>query len=123
MFNLFRKTESEEELEMLRTQKTELEKEIKSLKEEVAGLKLKKKIEDEDIRHMVKIKQEALEIEHKKKNMDVEAAKNAEIAECKDAYRDKMEMFLQKQVQDVKEMYAQILKRLPDVNVRLKGDV
>jgi len=106
-----------------KSQEETLKSEIRKLKEEVEDLKLKKKIEEEDIKHMVKIKEEALEIDYKKKELDAEREKEKEIASVKDTYRDKLETFLQNQVKDVKEMYGQILKRLPDVNVRLKGDV
>jgi len=104
-------------------EKRELQKEIRKLKEEVADLKLQKKIEDEDIKHMVKIKQEQLELDFQKKSMNMENEKNEEIMKTKDEYRNKLEEFLKSQVQDVKEMYGQILNRLPDVNVKLRGNV
>ena len=97
--------------------------EIQKLKEEVADLKLKRKIEDEDIRHMVKIKEEELEIRHRKLDLELQRESDEKISKTKDEYRDKLECFLQDQVKDVKEMYGQILKRLPAVNVRLKGGV
>ena len=97
--------------------------EIRVLKEQVADLKLQRKIEDEDIKHMVKIKESELDIMHQKKGLELQRKSDEEISRVKDNYRDKLESFLKGQVKDVKEMYGQILKRLPDVNVRLKGDV
>ena len=93
------------------------------LKQQVEDLKLKKKIEEEDIKHMVKIKEESLEIEHRKRNLELEREKDQEVAKVKDQYRDKMEAHLERQIGDIKEMYGEILKRLPEVRVRLKGDV
>ena len=108
----------------------ELEGKIKSLKrdrtrlkEEVEDLKLEKKISDEDIKHMVKMKEEKLSLDFKKKEMDIEQEKQVAIAEVKDQYRDKVEKTLETQKNDIKEMYQQILGRLPDINVKLKGDV
>jgi len=109
--------------EALESKVDELQKDRKMLKEQVEDLKIKKKIEEEDIKHMVKMKEEALEIEFKKRGMDLEQAKEKAIAIVKDEYRDKMEIRLVKEGENIKEMYGEILKRLPDVNVRLKGDV
>ena len=117
------KDKSKKRAEELQEKIYGLEETIKTLKEQLGDLKLKKKIEEEDIKHMVRIKQEALEIEHQKKELKLQKQSDDIIAAVKDEYRDRLEGFLQKQVQDVKEMYGQILKRLPDVNVRLKGDV
>lgn len=97
--------------------------EIRELKEEVADLKLKRKIEDEDIRHMVKIKEEQLNLEHEKRALELQRESDKEVSGVKDAYRDKLEGFLKNQVKDVKEMYGQILQRLPDVNVQLNKDL
>ena len=98
-------------------------KQIRSLREEVADLKLQRKIEDEDIKHMVKIKEGQLDIEFEKRKLQRDRECDAYVTDVKNEYRNKLEGFLKDQVKDVKEMYGQILKRLPDVNVRLKGDV
>ena len=123
----------------LKTRTEKLEKELESLrverldlKDEVGDLKLKKKVEEEDIKHMVKMKEERLDLEHQKKTATLEAeyaTKNATaelekqkaIGEVKDIYRDKAEKSLEKQVTDIKDMYGQILERLPSVAVKLKG--
>lgn len=111
------------ELSGLRNERDCLEKEVRALKREVEDLKLKRKIEDEDIKHMVRMKEERLDLEHQKKEAELERQKHEAIAEVKDKYRDKTENQLEKRAEDLKGMYAEILKRLPDVNVRLKGDV
>lgn len=114
----------------LETTKNDLEIEVEKLKEEaakakeeLAEVKHKKKMEDEDIKHMVKMSKEAGEIDLKKKVMDCEKEKAEAIAVVKDEYRDKMEERLQGEVNNMKEMYGQILERLPNVTARLKGDV
>ncbi len=128
MFNLRSKAEKgifdklEAEKEQLEKDNERLTDEKKALKEEVADLKLKKKMSEEDIKHMVKIRQEKLDIEHEKKIMEIERTKANEIAAVKDDYRDKMEKRLQAETTNMKDMYSEILQRLPNVNVRLKGD-
>ncbi len=128
MFNLRTKKEKgifdklEEEKEMLEKENERLESEKKTLKEEVADLKLKKKISDEDIKHMVKMKQEKLDLEHEKKVIVLEREKEESIAKVKDEYRDKLEKHLKDETGNMKIMYGQILERLPNVQVRLKGE-
>ncbi len=101
----------------------ELRDERRVLKTQVEDLKLKKKIEDEDIKHMVKMKTEALEMEHDKKGIKLEKDKDIEIHGIKDQYRDKMEKNLQEQLNKMDGMYKELLGRMPDINVRLKGSV
>jgi hypothetical protein len=64
MWGIYKKTDrtqvEAETIEKLSIKVTDLEKERRELKEEVENLKLKKKIEEEDIKHMVKIKEERL---------------------------------------------------------------
>jgi membrane-associated HD superfamily phosphohydrolase len=96
-----------------------LKKEKQDLTEQVEKLKLDAKIADEDIKHMVKMKEERLELDHQKKIAAVEKEKADAIADVKDKFRDKMEEQLAKESANIKEMYGEILKRLPDVNVAL----
>lgn len=115
--------EDEAKVGKLEEEIKELKKERGELKEKVEGLKLKKKIEEEDIKHMVTMKEERLALDHEKKVAETEKLKDAEIAKVKDEYRDKIEKNLEQQKNDVKAMYAEILQRLPDVNVKLKGNI
>lgn len=98
--------------------------EIKLLKEskddlhlDIKKLELDKKNEMEETKHLVKLRDEKREIEFKKKEMDLEAAKAIAIASVKDDYRDKMEAQLKNETDAIKTMYAQILERLPNYNV------
>lgn len=103
----------------------EYAKEVKSLREskdelhlDIKKLKLEKKNEIEETKHLVKLRDEKREIEFKKKEMDIEAQKVKAIAEVKDSYRDKMEAQLKNETDAIKKMYAQILERLPNYNVK-----
>jgi hypothetical protein len=113
--------ESADKLEKLLRSTSELQTEKQRLTEEVERLKLDAKIKEEDIKHMVKMKGERQELEFKKRVMDVEKEKADAIARIKDENRDKMEERLIKEGDNIKEMYSEILKRLPDVNVSLRN--
>lgn len=97
--------------------------ELRKVKDELEDLKLKKKIEEEDIKHLTKIKLEQNEIEFTKKVMQVEKTKDSEVMTLKQEYADKLQVRLENEVKNIKEMYSEILKRIPDVNVRLQGKV
>lgn len=99
----------------LKIEIAKLKAEKRTLKDELLDLKAQKKIEDEDIKHLVRLTQEKQEVELQKKEMALEKAKNEAIATVKDEYRDKLEINLIAQKDDIKEMYAQILERLPDI--------
>ena len=94
-----------------------------TLKEELADVKLDKKISEEDIKHMIRMKEEKNEIEFERQCMVKDRECETQIAEVKDGYRDKMEANLKTQIDNIKEMYGEILQRLPDVNVNLKGKI
>lgn len=91
---------------------------IQTLKEELSDVKLQKKMEQEDVKHMVKINEERKEIEIEKEKIRLTGTKDKEIAEIKDKYRDKLEGQLQNQLVDIKTMYSEVLQRLPNYNVK-----
>jgi hypothetical protein len=106
---------------------TGLKREIESLKtsrhEEDTRLKHDRKIADEDIKHMVKMKEERLDLEQEKKIIVLQKESDVKIATVKDGYRDKMETRLKAETDQIKEMYGQILERLPNINVKMHGKV
>ena len=122
---MFFKTTREKELNTkikgLESERDDLKKEKETLTEEVERLKLKKKIEDEDIKHMVKIKEEKLQLDFQKKELELESKKNNQVAKVKDDYRDKVEQNLHKEMDRMQDMYKEILARLPNINVKMKG--
>lgn len=92
--------------------------EIRTLKDQLADLKHEKKITEEDIKHMVRLKEEKMAVEAERKEVERDRVQATAIAAVKDTYRDKMETRLQTEVDNIKEMYGQILQRLPKVSVR-----
>ena len=107
----------------LKAQIKTLRQERLSLKTQVEDLKLSKKITEEDIKHMVRIKEERLKLEFQKKEMNIRAETANEVAAAKSVYQDKLILNVEGQKDDIKEMYGQILERLPDINVKMRGKV
>lgn len=116
-------TKLQDEFEVVLSERNRATSELRKVKDELEELKLKKKIEEEDIKHLTKIKLEQNEIEFTKKVMQVEKTKDSEVMNLKQQYADKLQVRLENEVKNIKEMYSEILKRIPDVNVRLKGEV
>lgn len=75
-------------------------------------------MENEDIKHMVKIDRERKDIWFEKEKLKLSKDKADAIAAVKDEYRDKTEAQLEKQLGNMKDMYGEILERLPNYNVR-----
>ena len=105
-------------IEELEKERDASEDEARKLRATVADLKHEQKIAEEDIKHMVRIREEKLELQFEKKNVEREREQQEAIAFVKDEYRDKMEVRLQTEVNNIKEMYSEILMRLPTVSVK-----
>lgn len=111
-----------EECAGLETESATLRATNRELREQLEALKHKKKLEEEEILHLVKINEEKNAIAAERKAVELEAKKTAEIAAVKDQYRDKIEKHLEARAVEIKTMYSEILERLPNVSVRLKGE-
>ncbi len=105
----------------LKSDKEVLEDNIWELKKEVEQLKLTKKTEEENLKHMIKITEEKNEIRFEKKVILNDKEKWMAIEGIKDTYRDKLETRLNTEVDNIREMYSQILERLPNINGSFKG--
>jgi len=88
------------------------------LKQDVEMLKATKDREERELQHLMKMKEEALEIKFQKKEIELERTQQTAIAEVKDTYRDKMEAELKNQLGSMQTMYGQILERLPTIKVK-----
>lgn len=95
--------------------------ERRKLKDEIEDLKVKKKVADEDIKHMVKMREERLELKFEKMQVQQDKELQDKLHEVSNKYRDKTEKQLEKESGNMKEMYGQILERLPNVTAKLSG--
>ena len=86
--------------------------ERRRVKDYIAELKHAGKMEEEAVRHIIKIKKAELELEHKERNQHQEQ----ELADLKfqNEYQGKLVGVLQAQVKDVKQMYTSVLDVLRD---------
>lgn len=96
-----------------------LTKEISDLTSEIDRLKSKKKIEEEDLKHMLKIQEERLALEKQKFEVQKEREKDTAIAKVKDEYRDKLEQFLVQKNKESDQRFTEILAHLPDVSMAI----
>ena len=107
-----------------------LRKEIKSLKEaperlngEIADLKLQREVEERKLKHLVKMKEEkdSLEMEKKTVKMEREFSKKEMALQTK-YFDDKVAQLKETEVK-FKELYTEILQRLPNVNMEINKDI
>jgi N-acetyl-anhydromuramyl-L-alanine amidase AmpD len=105
----------------LKQQIEALKDERDALKEDIKQLKLDHKLQEEDIKHMVKMTQEKHDIEYERKVMELQRKTDDKIAAVKDTYRDKLEGYLNQQITKTEAMTKEILDRLPNVTAKLNG--
>ena len=114
----------EERCAALLKERDSLEDNNHTLKTENKKLAQKKAMEEEQIAHKLKMREELVELDKNKQvakaQQDAEREKTKAIAKVKDEYRDKLEGHLEKRNDELKEMYAEILTRLPDVSLAIK---
>jgi len=112
------KSDTDDDNAELRAERNKLKREVETLEKKVRGLEHESKLADEDIKHMVRVREEQLALDYDRKVVELERKTQDEIAKAKDTYRDKLEVRLQAEVDNIKEMYGEILGRLPKVTVR-----
>jgi len=120
MFGRKEDKSKQDEIDNLKVLIKSLKNDKRDLKEQIEELRLKKKMEEEDIKHMVRINNERKDIELEKEKIKLQKVSADEIAAVKDNYRDKTEQQLEKQLTDMRGMYGEILERLPNYNVNHK---
>jgi len=115
MFERFKSREKlEKSIEELESEYDILVDARRKISDDIAELKQSWKMEDEAMRHVAKMKGAELDLDHQRLNLEKEEEKDKAIAEVEIEYHKKLEMVLQKQTQDVKEMYNNILKVFRD---------
>ena len=112
-----------DKVENLRESRDRLQGQVHDLRVDKRQLELDNKIKIEDIQHMTRIKEEKLDIKFDKRVIKIEREKDSEVLEIKNEYRDRVIKLLEEGKKDLASMYTQILDRLPDINVAIKGKV
>ena len=98
----------------------QLNEKIANLRETLAQLKLTTKIEEEDLAHMIKMKEDRLQLEYDQKLMTEKQTHQDAIAELKEKHNGEIKEMQTAAQEQLKEMYSEILERLPNLNASLK---
>ncbi len=91
------------------------------MEERAKRAELTAQIADDETRHLVKMKLEESEINIQRRIMEIESQKQREVHQIQLDYQEKLESELRAQLDRMKEMYGEVLARLP--NIKLNGDV
>ena len=92
---------------------------ILQLKKELEELKIQKTMEEREIKHLVKLKEEKLDVENQKKVLDLEKQYSDKLLELQKIYHEKQLADLDLARKEMKEVYTEIMKRLPNIQTRL----
>ncbi len=111
----------EERILDLRGAKDKLEDEYYELETQHNKLKRLKKIEEEEIAHKIRCREEQVEIEKQKGIAQAERSADERVMKVKQEYQDKLTAALEKRGDELKGMYTEVLARLPEVDVKI-GD-
>jgi YesN/AraC family two-component response regulator len=99
--------------------KKELEETIKRLTEEKAELEFKKKMEEKEIAHLVKMKEEKILIETEKKGIDLAKKYQEKEMALQKEYFDKVMKAVNDGQKKMEEIYAKIMDRLPNISMAI----
>ena len=94
--------------------------EIPQLKKQLAELRLERTIEERDIKHLVKMKEEKLAVEHQKSELALKNEYKDKEMVLQTEYHDKVLKQLEVGRADLKEVYANIMQCLPNVNMQMR---
>ena len=107
---------------------------LRSTREELEELKLKKRLEAEEIKHMVRLNEEKnkQELDNEKIKLQREFAEmvtqlkdqnRRELEESLKTFHGKMESRFSEELKNLKEVYGLLMQRLPNVNLTLTKKV
>jgi len=119
-----------EELKELKVTVTALIKEKRAMKEELEDLKLKKRLEAEEIAHMVKMNKEKNNSELERAKIDMIKENHTKFADYQEEQRkilveslqkfhSKMEEKFDSELKNMKDVLALLMKGLPNVNMEI----
>jgi DNA anti-recombination protein RmuC len=118
------------ELKDLRAQVDKIVKQKREVTEELEELKLKKRLEQQEIAHLVKINEEKLKSELERKELkmeqdfqkkinDIEEKSMKKVIESLTGFHEKMEKKFNSELQNMKELMNTLVKVLPNVNMEM----
>ncbi len=114
---------SKEKLEMMISggeSVLQLKTQIRKLKDEIESLKVTKKMEQREIEHLVKLKEEKLNIDFQKKELELKGQFQDKTLVMQTEYHNLTIKNLDVARDEMKEIYTQIMQRLPNITASLE---
>lgn len=119
------------EIDDLKMQIKGLKTEKHKLNEELENLKLKKRLEQEEIKHMTRINEERMKQELETEKIELNKKYTRDIADFKEEQRKELVASLKEfhtkiearfgdELKNLKEVYGLLMQRLPNVNLTLE---
>jgi len=87
---------------------------------EIEKLKLEHEVELDEVKHLVKLKEEKLDIEHEKEKLKFSQQYVEKEMKLQTEYHEKIIANIEKAQKDLKDLYKEIMIRLPKVKVGIK---
>lgn len=122
MFNFKSEAKKESEVEGLKAEikvleekEVEARRETRATKDALASVKNDKKMEEENLKHLIKMREEKQNLEIEQKKVQMEREKFNDIEAIKDDYRKKLEDLLKNQIQDAKESHQKLMEHMPKI--------
>lgn len=100
-----------------------LTEELRIAKDELADVKKKKELEMQEFEHLVKLKEERQKLALETERVKLSGEFQKKEGELQKEYFEKTLKNIEKASYDIKDVYKQILERLPNVNVKMQGKV
>jgi len=97
--------------------------ELLSVKAELATLKLDRQLEEKEIKHLIRMREEQLHLEKEKAISDIRKEHTLKLSIISEEHNNETKERLEQVIKDTKEMYGQILGRLPNIEVAMKKDI
>ena len=93
---------------------------IMKMKKELEELKLQKTMEEREIKHLVTLKEAKLDVENEKKVVTLQAQFQEKEMKLQREYHTKVMTQIDAARKEQKEVYSEIMKRLPNITAALE---
>lgn len=97
-----------------------LKDQAKNLEHKIRELEHKKELEETELDHLIKMKEEKQTLEIEKRSVALQKEFNQKEMDLQRKYHEQTVGIINKEHADIKDIYRQIMERLPNVNVELK---
>jgi len=109
-----------EQIEKLKAEKISLKESVEKSQDEYNALKKKKDLEEMEIKHLIRMKEEKNKLELEQEKVKMEKSFQDKTMELqKNNHEEAMKLVVEGK-KDLQEIYSQILSRLPNVNMTIK---